>query len=107
MSVLVLALHTKKLSKKYLDIHSRGKSDKNGIFDIVKSCSIFDEYIFQRSLSNVLILKYAYWLSFIIFYLQDEFEASKKCQVSLVVKYIEQTFSGQKNIGMIRTKCEN
>ena len=32
--------------KKHLDIHSRGKSDKNGIFDIVTSCSIFDNIFF-------------------------------------------------------------
>ena len=39
--VLVLALQTsKKFSKKYLDKHSRGKSDKNDIFDVT-SCSIF------------------------------------------------------------------
>ena len=50
---------------KYLDIHSRGKRDKNGIFDVV-TCSIFDKYIFVI----------------------DVFEASKKCKVSLVDKYI-------------------
>ena len=36
----------KKVFKKYLDIHSRDKSDKNGIFDVATSCSIFDKYIF-------------------------------------------------------------
>ena len=37
----------KKKSRKYLDIHSEGKSYKNGIFDGVPSCSIFDIlYIF-------------------------------------------------------------
>ena len=36
----------KKVFKKYIDIHSRGKSDKNGIFDVVTSYSIFDKYIF-------------------------------------------------------------
>ena len=38
----------KKVFKNYLDIHSRGKSDKNGIFDIVASFSIFDKYIFEE-----------------------------------------------------------
>ena len=37
----------KKVIKRYLDIHSRGNSDKNGIFDAVTSCSIFDKYIFS------------------------------------------------------------
>ena len=32
--------------KKYLDMHYRGKRDKNGIFDVVTSCSIVDKYIF-------------------------------------------------------------
>ena len=50
LSVLVLALHTlKKFSKKYLDIHSRGKSDKNGIFDVVTSCFIFEKYVFSKN----------------------------------------------------------
>ena len=31
----------KKVFKKYLDIHSRVKSDKNGIFDVLTSCSKF------------------------------------------------------------------
>ena len=36
----------KKVLKKYLDKHSRGKSDKNDIFDVVKSTSRLDKYIF-------------------------------------------------------------
>ena len=32
-----------KVFKKYLDIQSQGKSDKNGIFDVMTSCSIFDK----------------------------------------------------------------
>ena len=42
-------IHEKKFSKKYLDKHSRGKSDKNDIFDVVTSCSIFDKYIFSKN----------------------------------------------------------
>ena len=38
----------KEVLKKYLDNHSRGKSDKNVIFDDVTSCSIFDKYICQK-----------------------------------------------------------
>ena len=71
----------KKVFKKYLDIHSLGKSDKNGIFDFVASCSIFDKYFFRRILSNVLLLKKAYAFSSKICSI-NEFEASKKCQVS-------------------------
>ena len=41
--------YMKKVFKKYLDIHSRGKSDENSIFDIVTSCSIFDRYIFSKN----------------------------------------------------------
>ena len=36
----------KTVFKKYLDIHSRGKSDKIDISDVVTSGSIFDKYIF-------------------------------------------------------------
>ena len=39
----------KKDFKKYLDIHFWGKSDKNGIFDVVTSCSLFDEYVFSKN----------------------------------------------------------
>ena len=39
----------KKNYKKYLDMHSQGKSDKNNMFDVVTSCSIFDEYIFSKN----------------------------------------------------------
>ena len=39
----------KKDFKKYLDIHSRGKSDKKEVFDVVTSCSIFDKYIFSKN----------------------------------------------------------
>ena len=47
LTVLVLALHTcKKFSKIYLDIHSRDKSVKNGIFDVVTSCFEFDMLIY-------------------------------------------------------------
>ena len=47
LSVLIIGLaYMKKVFQKYLDIYSRGKSDKNGIFDVVTSNSIFDEYIF-------------------------------------------------------------
>ena len=49
--------YMKRVSKKYLDIHYRGKSDENGIFDVVTSYSIVDKYIFLRILSNVLLLK--------------------------------------------------
>ena len=41
--------YIKKFSKKNLDIHSRGKSDKNGIFDVVTSCSRFDKFIFLKN----------------------------------------------------------
>ena len=34
--------------KIYLDIHFRDKSDKKGIFDVVKSCFLFDKYIFSE-----------------------------------------------------------
>ena len=79
----------KKFSKKYLDmILSRGKSDKNGIFDVVTSCSIFDkytdffeEYFLMSCYQNKHI---GLALLFVIY----EFEASKKCQVSLVFKYL-------------------
>ena len=48
----------KKVFKKYLDEHFRGKSDENGVFDVVTSCSIFGKYIFSNYiLSNVLLLK--------------------------------------------------
>ena len=48
LSVLIIGLaYMKKVFKKYLDIYSRGKSDKNGIFDVVTSYSIFDEYFFE------------------------------------------------------------
>ena len=40
-------IHEKSFQK-YLDIHSRGKSDKNGIFDVVTSCSIFDNIFFEE-----------------------------------------------------------
>ena len=75
----------KKVSKKYLDIQSRGKSDENGIFDVVTSCSIFDKYSFRRILSYVLISN-KHMRSALYFNIY-QFEASKKCQVSLVVKY--------------------
>ena len=39
----------KKFSKNYLDIYSRVKSDKNGIFDIVTSCSKFDKFIISKN----------------------------------------------------------
>ena len=39
----------KKVYKKYLDMHSQGKSDKSGVFDVVTSYSIFDEYIFSKN----------------------------------------------------------
>ena len=39
----------KKFSKKYLDVHYRGKSDKNGIFDVVTSCSIVYKYFFEEN----------------------------------------------------------
>ena len=39
-------MYIKKFLKRYLDIHSRGKSDKNGIHDAVTACSMFDKYIF-------------------------------------------------------------
>ena len=47
----------KKVFRKYLDIHSRGKSAKNNIFEVVTSYSIFDEYIFSKNTFNVLLLK--------------------------------------------------
>ena len=58
--IVVFPDHTHLLffKKNYLNIHSRGKNDKNGILDIVSSCSIFDKYIlFRRILSNVLKFK--------------------------------------------------
>ena len=45
----------KKVFNKYLDIHFQGINDKNGIFDFVTSCSIFDKYIFRRIFSYVLL----------------------------------------------------
>ena len=42
-------VYMKNVFKKYLDIHSQGKSDKNGIFDVVTSCSIFDKYISSKN----------------------------------------------------------
>ena len=39
----------KNVFKKYLDIHSRGKSDKNGVFDVKTSCSIVDKCIFPKN----------------------------------------------------------
>ena len=39
----------RKVLKKYLDIHYRGKSDKNIISDVVTSCSIVDKYIFSEN----------------------------------------------------------
>ena len=45
--IVVFPDHTHlQFSKTYLDIHFRGKNDKNGIFDVVTSCSIFDKYSF-------------------------------------------------------------
>ena len=44
-----LACMKKVFKKNYLDIHSPGKSDKNGIFDVVTSCSIFDKFIFLKN----------------------------------------------------------
>ena len=84
-----LCIHENSFQKKYLDRHSRGKSDKNGIFDVVKSCSIFDKYIFRRILSNVLLLKYKH-IGCALWFVIYEFKVSKKCQVSLVVKYINE-----------------
>ena len=43
----------KKFSKKYLNIHSQGKSDKNGIFDVVTSFSIFDKCDSSREKGRV------------------------------------------------------
>ena len=39
----------KKNSKKYLDIHYRGKKNENSIFDVVTSGSIVDKYIFSKN----------------------------------------------------------
>ena len=36
-------MHEKSFQK-YLDIHSRDKSEKNDIFDVVASCSMFDDF---------------------------------------------------------------
>ena len=47
----------KKFSKKILDIHSRGKSDKNGVFDVVTSCSLFDKYMFLKNTFLCLVIK--------------------------------------------------
>ena len=47
----------KTLFKKYLDIHSWGKRDKNGIFDVITSCSIFDKYIFSKSTFYGLVIE--------------------------------------------------
>ena len=69
--------YMKKVFKKYLDIHSRDKSDKIDVFDIVTSCSIFDQYIFSKNTFLCLVIEISIY----------EFEASKKCQVSLVVQY--------------------
>ena len=49
LSVLVLALHTlKTFSKLSRHTFPRQKSDKNGAFDVMTSCSIFDRYIFFK-----------------------------------------------------------
>ena len=58
LSVLIIGLaYMKKVFKKYLDIYSQGKSDKNGIFDVVTSYSIFDEYIFSNNTFQCLVIK--------------------------------------------------
>ena len=44
-------------SKKYLDIHSRYKSDKSGIFDVVTSCSNLINIFSPKIVSYVLLLK--------------------------------------------------
>ena len=52
----------KKVFKHYLDIPSRGKSDK----DVVASCSIFDKYIFSKNTFQCFVIKISklYNLSF-------------------------------------------
>ena len=47
----------KKVFKKILDIHSRGKKDKNGVFDVVTSCSLFDKYMFLKNTSLCLVIE--------------------------------------------------
>ena len=47
----------KKFSIRYLDIQSPGKSDTNGIFDVVTSFSIFDNYIFSKNTFECLVIK--------------------------------------------------
>ena len=49
----------KKAFKNDLDIHSRGKSDKNVVFDVVTSCSIFDKYFFEEYFL-ILVVDYAF-----------------------------------------------
>ena len=41
--------YMKKKIKKYLDIYSRGKSDKKLIFNVVTSSSMLDKYIFSKN----------------------------------------------------------
>ena len=43
--------------RKYLDIHSRDKCDKNDIFDVMAPCSIFDIYISSENLFLCLVIK--------------------------------------------------
>ena len=47
----------KKVFKKYLDIHYRSKNVKNGIFDVVTSCSIVDYYIFSKNNFECFVIK--------------------------------------------------
>ena len=68
-----------KFSKKYLDIHYRGKSDKIGIFAVVTSCFIFDEYIFFSKIFLCLVIKISISTKLYILLV------IKNCQVSLVV----------------------
>ena len=46
-----------KAFKIFLDIHYEDKHDKNGMFDIVTSCSIFDKYIFSENIFYCLVIK--------------------------------------------------
>ena len=75
----------KKNYKKYLDMHSRGKSDKNNMFDVVTSCSILDKYIFSKNTFLLLVFK----------------KLIKTCLVSLVVKYmwrVDSNFTRQSKV---------
>ena len=69
--------------KLLLDMHFQNKSDKNGIFDVVTSCSIFVKKKISSKIRFNICCYNGQLLSVLGLVLYD-FE---KCLVSLVVKY--------------------